>query len=130
MVNVKEAWMTPEEIADSRLPDRVQYSDWQEDYSFNAIPFKKTRAMKLGQWGAVLESVTENWEWRTEVRFRLETWNVPAISIPYIIEPLRFIAGDEGPSAVSEATFAVRDTQPQTVARKVPEYRRVEMLVN
>lgn len=119
--------MTPDEITESRMPDRVTYTEWVQDPSFAPIPFKKQRATRLGMWGAVLESVMEPWEFRFEIRYRIEKWRVPSIRIPYIVEPMRLIAPSEGPATISEMTFSVRETEPRTVAKSFPEHRRVEV---
>lgn len=128
MVNLAEAWMTPTEIAASRLPDRSFYTDWERDYSVEPIPFKKMRATRIGMWGAVLEQAEEQWEQRTEVRYLIEQWRVPSLRIPVIIEPVRFVAEATGPATISEPRFMIRETESKTVGRKTPEYRTIDVL--
>lgn len=115
-----EALKSAEEIAQSRPPDSVHYTEWLPVLD---DPNPPTTEEWIGEGGFIVPR-----SYRKQVtvmvlesRKRIETWKVPSLRLPIIMGPHTAIEPDQ---PTSDSFIIIRDIPSQTVARSETEYRR------
>jgi hypothetical protein len=121
--------LDPDQIASSREPDVVWFSEWVPDPDEKPEDRPRRKELVAVAWSLFKVTRYEERVFETvrERRSKFESWKVPAMRVPVLLGPPTVKV--EPDHTVSDLSYVIYDLRPSTVGRRSDEYRSRERQV-